>query len=136
MLGGIWRIVEGIFHGFIQIFNLPAYFEQFSKFSNSFTFIDWVLSIIAFILVFAIWALIIFAIVLAIRKYIRFRRSLVTSEDLLEELAEEMQISDCDPVFALNVLTDRESLAGALGDYEAAYRALLQKNALLEAFQK
>ena len=75
MLGGIWRILEGIFQGFIQIFNLPAYFEQFSKFSNSFTLIDWVLSIIAFILVFAIWALIIFAIVLGIRKYIRFRKS-------------------------------------------------------------
>ena len=75
------------------------------------------------------------------RKHINARLSLLARNNsraatLLEELAEEMQTSDCDPVFALNVLTDRESLAGALGDYEAAYRALLQKNALLEAFQK
>lgn len=134
MLGGIWRILEGIFQGFIQIFNLPAYFEQFSKFSNSFTLIDWVLSIIAFILVFAIWALIIFAIVLGIRKYIRFRKSLVSSEDLLEELSDlhrdvirltkererimAMKLgNESIPVEELNrIFAETDSKAGLLGD--------------------
>lgn len=75
------------------------------------------------------------------RKHINARLSLLARNNsrasgLLEELAEEMQAMDCDPVFAINVLTDRESVASALGDYEAAYRALLQKNTLLDTFRQ
>lgn len=75
------------------------------------------------------------------RKHINARLSLLARNNsraatLLEELAEEITAGDADPVFAIHVLTDRESVAGALGDYEAAYRALLQKNTLLEAFRQ
>ena len=75
------------------------------------------------------------------RKHINARLSLLARNNsraltLLGELVDEMRESDCDPVFAINVLTDSETVAGALGNYEAAYRALLQKNALLENFQK
>ena len=88
MIEGIWKIVQGIGVGVVQIFNIPAYIKQFGTHSNNFKAIDWVLSIIAFIIVFAIWALLIFALVLLVRKYIRFRKTLVGNEDLLEELAD------------------------------------------------
>ena len=38
---------------------------------------DWMLPIPAFLLTLAVWAGLIFLLVLAIRKYIRFRRSIV-----------------------------------------------------------
>ncbi len=48
---------------------------------------DWML-LLAFLLTLAVWAGLIFLLVLAIRKYIRFRRSIVGNEDLLEEIAD------------------------------------------------
>lgn len=88
MIQGVWKIIYGIISGIAQIFNVPAYFVQFSSYSRSFTILDWIASIIAFIFTFAIWGILLFLIILAVRKYIRFRRSIVGNEDVLEELAE------------------------------------------------
>lgn len=75
------------------------------------------------------------------RKHINARLSLLARNPsravaLLSELIEEMKAGDCDPVFAVNVLADSEAAASALGNYEAAYQTLRQKNELLENFQK
>jgi|GEM_PF-724952 len=75
------------------------------------------------------------------RKHLNARLSLLARNNsraatLLSELLEDIKSTDCDPIFAINVLNDSESVAGALGHYEAAYRALLQKNELLGNFQK
>ena len=43
---------------------------------------------LAIIVVVAIFVLIIFMIVLAVRKYIRFRHSIVSNEDLIEEISD------------------------------------------------
>ncbi|MGN1095844.1 MAG: hypothetical protein ACI4QR_05605 [Eubacteriales bacterium] len=88
MLDGLWSIVSGIFGGLAKVFGIPAYIEQFSTYSKAFNVLDWILSILAFILVFAVWVVIILLIVLGIRKYIRFRRSVVGNEDVLQELAD------------------------------------------------
>ncbi len=88
MLGGVWKIFSNIFLGIVQIFNLPYYFQQLKLFSGTFTPIDWVLTILSFILSFVIWGILIFMLVLAIRKYIRFRRTIIGNEDLLEEIAD------------------------------------------------
>lgn len=75
------------------------------------------------------------------RKHINARLSMLARNNsraasLLDELYEEIKVSECDPVFAINVLTDRETVAGLLNDYEAAYHALLAKNALLDTFRR
>lgn len=88
MLDGLWQIVSGIFGGLVKVFGIPFYLEQFSSYSKSFNVLDWILSILAFILVFGIWFIVIFLIVLGIRKYLRFRRSVVGNEDILQELAD------------------------------------------------
>lgn len=88
MFGGLWQIVSGIFGGIATVFGIPKYIEQFAAYSKSFTVLDWILSIITLLLVLAIWAAIVFLIVLGIRKYIRFRRSVVGNEDVLQELAD------------------------------------------------
>ena len=88
MIDGIWKIVSGIFGGIFQVFNIVEYIKQFNAYKDGFSLLDWILSIFSFLLVLAIWAIIIYMLFLLIRKYIRFRRSAVGNEDLLEEVAE------------------------------------------------
>jgi hypothetical protein len=88
MLGGIWQIISNFFLGFVQIFNFPMYIQQLNTFKNEFTVVDWILSILCFILTFAVWATLLFLVIVVIRKYIRFRKTLVGNEDLLEEIAD------------------------------------------------
>jgi hypothetical protein len=87
MINGIWMIFSGIFGGLLKIFNIVAYLEQFNSFKGGFNAIDWILSVFSFLLVVAIWGILIYLVILGIRKYIRFRRSAVGNEDLLEEVA-------------------------------------------------
>ncbi len=88
MLEGIWKIFSGIFGGILQIFNIVNYIEQFGDFKDSFGVLDWIFAIISFILVIGMWGVLIYMAVLGIRKYIRFRKSAVGNEDLLEEVAD------------------------------------------------
>ena len=87
MVGGIWKVISGIFTGIFQIFNIPSYLSQFNDYKDGFTAVDWIFAVFAFILVMAIWVILIYMLVLLVRKYIRFRRSAVGNEDLLEEVA-------------------------------------------------
>ena len=88
MIDGLWKIVSGIFGGIFQIFNVVYYIKQFGTYKGGFSALDWVFAIISFLLVLAIWAIVIYLLILLIRKYIRFRKSAVGNEDLLEEVAE------------------------------------------------
>ncbi len=88
MLRAVWGSISGFFSGIIQIFNFPLYFEQINRFKGDFNFMGWVLAILTFIIAYAIWFAIIFIIIIFIRKYLRFRKSIVGNEDLLEEIAD------------------------------------------------
>ncbi len=88
MLKGFGMIFSGIGKGFAQIFNIKNYIEIFKSYSTNFGVLGWVLAILAIIVVVAIYVLIAFIIVLLIRKYIRFRHSIVSNEDLLEEISD------------------------------------------------
>ncbi len=88
MIDGIWRIFKNLFLGIVQIFNLPAHFDTVNQYKADFGVIGWILCVFCFLLVFAIWGILIFMLVLVIRKYIRFRKGLVGNEDLLEEIAD------------------------------------------------
>ena len=87
MVDGIWMIISGFFKGLFQIFNVVNYIEQFQEYKGGFSVLDWILAIFGFILVLALWVVLIYLIVIGIRKYIRFRKSAVGSEELLEEVA-------------------------------------------------
>ncbi len=88
ILKGFATIFRGIGKGFKQIFDIPNYIDIFKAYSTDFGAVAWVLSILAIILVSAIFILVFLIIFLTVRKYIRFRHSLVSNEDLLEEIAE------------------------------------------------
>ncbi len=88
MLEGLWKILSGIFGGFLQIFNIAGYITQFNSYKDGFSPLDWIFAVLAFLLVMAAWGVIVYMLILAVRKYIRFRRSAVANEDLLEEVAD------------------------------------------------
>ncbi|MBO4573500.1 MAG: hypothetical protein J5762_07060 [Clostridia bacterium] len=85
MLDGVWEIISHFFLGLGQIFNFGAYASQLQGKNFGWT---WILVVLVFILAIAIWGGLILLIVLGIRKYIRFRRTIVGNEDLLEEIAD------------------------------------------------
>ncbi len=80
--GNLWKGIVG----FVSIFNIPAYIDAFKTHYRSFSVLDWVLSILSVIVVFALLAGLIWLIILLIRKYVRFRETLVSKEDMLEEI--------------------------------------------------
>lgn len=88
MLDGIWTIFKGIFFGIGQIFDFSYYFKLWSDESVNFGALDWILSVLSFILVIAVWVGIVFLIILGIRKIARFKKALSANEDLLEEIAD------------------------------------------------
>ena len=87
MLQGFGEIFIGIWHGIKQIFNIKSYIETFKTFSKDFGALEWILSVLSIILVTAIYVIIAVILVLGIRKYLRFRHSIVSNEDLLEEIS-------------------------------------------------
>ena len=88
ILEGLWNGVKGIFLAIFQFFNFPKLFDQLSMYKGGFNVLGWILCILAVSLTYAIIIALIVLIVLAVRKYIRFRKSIVGSEDLLEEIAD------------------------------------------------
>ena len=88
LLQGLWGGIVGVFNAIFQFFNFPVLYEQLSKYKDGFNVLGWILCILTVLLVYAIIAGLIFLLVVAIRKYIRFRKTIVGNEDLLEEIAD------------------------------------------------
>ena len=86
ILKGFASIFKGFWNGLKQIFAVKSFVSIFKDYSRDFGAVEWVLAILSIVVVAAVYLLIIFMIVLAIRKYIRFRHSIVSDEDLLEEI--------------------------------------------------
>ena len=63
MIDGIWKIISGLFTGIVQIFNIVEYVKQFSAYKDSFSVLDWILAILSFLMVTAIWVIIIYIFV-------------------------------------------------------------------------
>lgn len=84
---GIWKILEGFFLGFKQIFNFKDYADVIEFYKEDFNGFEWVFVVIAILLVLAFIGLIVWLIVLLVRKYVRFRKTIVEQESMLEEIA-------------------------------------------------
>jgi hypothetical protein len=84
---GIWGIIKGIGVGIKNIFNIPKYIDVFSQWKDEFSAGTWILAILSIIIVLAVLAGIIWLIVLLIKKYVRFHKTVVDQEELLNEVA-------------------------------------------------
>ena len=88
ILSGLWEGIKGVLNAIIQFFKFSSLFEQLSRYKNEFNVLGWILCVLTIILTYAIIAFLIFLIVIGIRKYVRFRKTLVGNEDMLEEIAD------------------------------------------------
>jgi len=119
ILQGFGMIFIGLWNGILQIFNISKYIDIFKNYSTNFGVLDWILSILSIVIVIAIFLLLIAIIVLAIRKYLRFRHSIVSNEDLLEEIAALQQrvlkmVKEKDEIMAMKVAQMGVPTSGAL----------------------
>lgn len=85
---GLLTIFKGIASGFIQMFNFSEYLYIIQFYKNDFEVSEWILVIIAIIVLAILLGLIIVLLWLVIRKYIRFRKTLVEQESMLNEIGE------------------------------------------------
>lgn len=84
---GVQFIIEGLFKGFVTMFNFGEYLRVINDYKNDFTMPEWILVGIAVLITLAVLSLIIFVVYFLVRKYIRIRKTLVEQESLLEEVA-------------------------------------------------
>jgi len=85
---GLGMIVMGIINGVRQIFNIPGYIHLIKEYKNDFSLSEWVLVFIAIFAVAAILVLIIILALTLVRKYLKFRKTLVEQETMLKEVTE------------------------------------------------
>ena len=80
--GGIGKIFQGLVSGIAQMFDFRQYAYVVSNYHNDLHAAEWILVVIAIILLLIILGLIILVLFFALRKYIRFRKTLVKEESL------------------------------------------------------
>lgn len=84
---GVWGIIKGIGLGIANIFNVPKYIDVFKTWKAELGVGGWILGIVCVILVLAVMAAIIWLLALLIKKYVRFHKTVVDQEELLNEVA-------------------------------------------------
>ncbi len=88
LFGGVVRAVKDFFLGVLQMFDVRAYASLIKQYAKDFSGGEWFLVVLAIIVTMILLALVIAAVYFLIRRYVRFRKTLVEQESLLEELAD------------------------------------------------
>ena len=86
IFNGVKYIFMGIFNGFKSIFNIPQYIKVIKDYKNDFGMPEWLLVVLVILTTVILLGLIVAAIYFLVRKYIRFRKSVVDQESLLDEV--------------------------------------------------
>ncbi len=85
---GFIDIIMGFVNGFGKIFNIKGYIEIINFYKDDFSGPEWIFVVIAIVLLLVLFAAVGLLVYFLIRKYIRFRKTLVEQESLLEEVGE------------------------------------------------
>ena len=85
---GFISIFKGLVDGFKKIFNFKMYIQIAKDYKGDFNVGEWVLFGISLLLLLAFVALVVFLVLFIIRKYIRFRKTIVEQESMLEEISD------------------------------------------------
>ena len=92
---GVGMIFKGLFGGILQMFNISEYLYTIEFYRKDFNMSEWVLVVIAVIVMLIVLLLIILLIWFVIRKYFKFRKTLVEQESMLEEIGSlNKQVAD------------------------------------------
>lgn len=84
--GGIAMIFKGIVDGFVQMFNVKEYAYIIQFYKKEFNMGEWPLVILAIVVLILLLGLLLLLIGFIIRKYIKFRKTLVEQESMLTEI--------------------------------------------------
>ena len=88
LFGGIVGAVKDFFLGLLQMFDIRAYTALIKDYSADFSGGEWFMVIVAILVTMILLGLVILCVFFLVRKYVKFRKSLVEQESLLEELAD------------------------------------------------
>ncbi len=88
LLGGIVGAIKDLFLGILQMFDIRAYASLIKNYSSDFSGGEWFMVVIAVVVTLVLLAALIGVVYFLVRKYIRFRKTLVEQESLLEELSD------------------------------------------------
>ena len=84
---GFWGIIKGFGLGVANIFNIPKYVTIFKQYASTLGAGGIVLGALCVLLVLALLAGIVILVVLLLKKFLRFRKTVVNQEELLNEVA-------------------------------------------------
>ena len=82
LFGALWQIISGI----AGIFNFPRYIEVINDYTTELGGLAWVIAIIAIVLVAALFGLIIWLIVVAVKKSVKSRQTRKDADSLVKEV--------------------------------------------------
>ncbi len=85
---GFASVINGIIEGFKKTFSFKTYLNIAKNYKGDFNVGEWVLFGVAILLLLILVAAIVFFIVFLIRKYLRFRKTIVEQESMLDEIAD------------------------------------------------
>ncbi len=84
---GLWTILKGIFNGIVMCFNFGDYAAIIREYTGlQKGAVSWVVAILSIIVLIALFAAIVFAIVMGIRKLVKVKRTIDDQADLIGEV--------------------------------------------------
>ncbi len=84
--GGIWRAISNVFLGIFDMIDLGAYFGFFREYGDGFGVLEWILAILLFLLLIAIFAGAIVLIVLLIKHVVQARQARFKQDVMMTEI--------------------------------------------------
>ena len=85
--GGLFSIFNGFVEGIKQFFNFNVYYNILSEYKNDFSMPEWILVGLTILFMLVLYGLIIFLIVFAIKRYLKFRKPSLDKKELMDEVA-------------------------------------------------
>ena len=84
--GSLWSIISGLFTGIGEAFNFPAYINIINGYTTELGGLAWGIAILAIVLLVAVLGLIVWLIIVAVKKFIRSHRRRKDTDSLVKEV--------------------------------------------------
>lgn len=84
--GSLWSIIAGVFTGIGNAFNFPAYINIIKGYTTELGGLAWGIAILAIVLLAAVLALIVWLIIVAVKKSVRSRKRRKDTDSLVKEV--------------------------------------------------
>ena len=85
---GFISIFKGIINGIKKIFDIGAYIKIATNYKNDFNISEWILFGLSILVLLVFVGLVVLLIVFIVRKLLRFRKTIVEQESMLDEIAD------------------------------------------------